>query len=95
MSRITAALTAIALLALSVPAFAQDNLPAPEATQEQTQAVETAKVTSYDYENDNITGTLNKPLSDVVVGDAGDSSKSLIQVRQSFVDEMIKSVDDL
>ena len=90
----TAALTALTLLAATTTAFAQDT-PTPEVGQDDAPREVVAKVTEYGFENDNITGSFDNPLGSVHTGETHAKLKNLINVRTSFHDELIKSVDAL
>lgn len=91
---LTALFTALALLTTTATAFAQS--PVPEVgTDQDADTTVTAKVTAYDYDDDEIQGEFDAPLGTVVTGDLHKKIKSLITVRASFQDELIKSSDDL
>lgn len=84
----------VLLAALPSTAFAQ--LPtAGEAMGNAENQTEVARVTQYDFEADNVTGSPNKPLDEAIVGEDHRPTSSLIVVRQNFVPEMMKTVEDL
>jgi len=91
---LTALFTALALLATTATAFAQTPMPEVGVDKAADETV-TAKVTQYDYDDDQIDGDFNTPLGTVVTGDMHKKIRSLITVRDSFHDELIKSSDDL
>jgi hypothetical protein len=87
MKRLFAALIALSVLGGGV-AFAQDaGAPAPK--------VEYKKKTSYDFEDDVVEGELVKPEGDFVGVRTRSKHSSLIKIRQDFVQEMVKSVNDI
>ena len=53
------------------------------------------KETVYDFEDDNIDGALVKPDGALVGGELHGKTSSLIKIRQDFIPEMLKSVEDL
>lgn len=61
-------------------AFAQD-APAPETT--------------YDFEDDLVTGDLVRPDGEQLIVRRRGRRASLIQIREHFIPEMLKSVEDL
>jgi hypothetical protein len=63
--------------------------PAPVAAQD------AAPETSYDFDDDLVTGDLVRPDGDLLTARRGGPRASLIRVRESFVPEMLKSVEDL
>ncbi len=73
------ALIAIASLSLSV-ARAQD-IPGSETT--------------YDFEDDLVTGDLVRPDGEQLIVRRRGRRASLIQIREHFIPEMLKSVEDL
>jgi hypothetical protein len=83
------AATFIALSFLSVgSAVAQDK-------KEGNGKVEYKKKTQYDFEDDMVEGELLKPEGDVLSARKRGKTSSLIKIRENFVPEMVKSVDDL
>ena len=65
---------------LTSAAFAQD-APAPETT--------------YDFEDDLVTGDLVRPDGEQLIVRRRGRRASLIQIREHFIPEMLKSVEDL
>ena len=66
--------------AMASPASAQD-APAPETT--------------YDFEDDLVTGDLVRPDGEQLIVRRRGRRASLIQIREHFIPEMLKSVEDL
>jgi hypothetical protein len=59
------------------------------------QGVQYAEQTEYSFDDDLVTGDLVRPdTGDIVVRKKG-KERSLIRVRQHFISEMLKSVEDL
>ena len=59
------------------------------------QGVQYAERTEYSFDDDLVTGDLVRPdTGDIVVRKKG-KERSLIRVRQHFITEMLKSVEDL
>jgi hypothetical protein len=59
------------------------------------QGVKYAEKTEYTFDDDLVTGDLVRPdTGDIVVRKQG-KERSLIRVRQHFISEMLKSVEDL
>jgi hypothetical protein len=82
--------TCIALSFLSAgAAFAQDK------KEGDGKKVEYKKKTTYDFEDDMVEGELLKPEGDVLSARKRGKTSSLIKIRENFVPEMVKSVDDL
>lgn len=80
-------MAAIASLAFSVgaTAFAQDK----------GGKTEYKKKTTYDFEDDVVEGDLLKPEGDFVGARPKTKQSSLIKIREDFVPEMVKSVNDI
>jgi hypothetical protein len=70
----------VGLSALTVPVSAQD-VPAGETT--------------YDFEDDLVTGDLVRPDGEQLIVRRRGRRASLIQIREHFIPEMLKSVEDL
>ena len=70
----------LAVIAMSMPAFAQDGA---------------TKVKEINFEDDMIEGELQMPNQTNIRGQDTDDLSSLIKAREDFVDEMLKSVEDL
>jgi hypothetical protein len=70
----------VGLSALTVPVSAQD-APAGETT--------------YDFEDDLVTGDLVRPDGEQLIVRRRGRRASLIQIREHFIPEMLKSVEDL
>lgn len=86
------------LLGLTSVAAAQDALPeAGDATGNASGDGDVVykKETQYDFEDDQIDGALVKPDGALVGGELHGKTSSLIKIRQDFIPEMLKSVEDL
>ena len=68
-------------LALLVPSAEAQSAPAPETT--------------YDFEDDLVTGDLVRPDGEQLIVRRRGRRASLIQIREHFIPEMLKSVEDL
>ncbi len=66
--------------AFALPAVAQDGPPAE---------------TTYDFEDDLVTGDLVRPDGEQLIVRRRGRRASLIQIREHFIPEMLKSVEDL
>lgn len=80
-------LSFVKLLSIAVVAF---SLFASQAL-----AQDGANVTSYDFEDDLVTGDLVRPDGELLGGRPRGKRTSLIRIREHFVPEMLKSVEDL
>jgi hypothetical protein len=84
-----AALTASSLV-VSSTSLAQDaDAPAPAADKGG------AGTTAYDFEDDLVTGDLVRPDGELLSVRRRGNRASLIQIREHFIPEMLKSVEDL
>jgi hypothetical protein len=72
----------VGLMAVSGSALAQDKAAA-------------AGETSYDFEDDLVTGDLVRPDGELLSVRRRGNRASLIQIREHFIPEMLKSVEDL
>jgi hypothetical protein len=81
----------VAVLAMSGSVLAQDEKPAgaPAAAAGEPAA------TSYDFEDDLVTGDLVRPDGELLNVRRRGNRASLIQIREHFIPEMLKSVEDL
>lgn len=77
------------VISLSGAAFAQDEGGAPAA------GAPAAGATSYDFEDDLVTGDLVRPDGELLSVRRRGNRASLIQIREHFIPEMLKSVEDL
>ena len=84
-----AALTASSFVAPSV-SLAQD-APAPA----EKAAPSAAGATAYDFDDDLVTGDLVRPDGELLSVRRRGNRASLIQIREHFIPEMLKSVEDL
>lgn len=86
-----AALTASSLVA-PTQSLAQDaDAPAPAAGGDKG----AAGATAYDFEDDLVTGDLVRPDGELLSVRRRGNRASLIQIREHFIPEMLKSVEDL
>ena len=53
------------------------------------------KETNYDFDDDVVLGELVKPEMATVSGEVHGKTSSLIEIRSDFINEMLKSVEDL
>lgn len=53
------------------------------------------EVTSYDFEDDLVTGDLVRPDGEMLSVRSGGARSSLIKIREHFIPEMLKSVEDI
>ena len=84
-----AALTASSLVA-PLTSLAQDaDAPAPAGEKG------AAGATAYDFEDDLVTGDLVRPDGELLSVRRRGNRASLIQIREHFIPEMLKSVEDL
>lgn len=58
-------------------------------------AQEFAEKTEYTFDDDVVTGDLVRPDGEMLVSRKRGTERSLIRVRQHFIPEMLKSVEDL
>jgi hypothetical protein len=77
----------VAVLASSGLALAQDEGGAKKAGE--------PAATSYDFEDDLVTGDLVRPDGELLSVRRRGNRASLIQIREHFIPEMLKSVEDL
>ena len=54
-----------------------------------------SETTEYSFEDDVVTGDLVRPDGELIVNRKKGRDRSLIRVRQHFIPEMLKSVEDL
>lgn len=59
------------------------------------QGVQYAEKTEYTFDDDVVTGDLVRPDGELTVVRKKGKERSLIRVRQHFIPEMLKSVEDL
>jgi hypothetical protein len=83
---IAGALTTGSVLAQDAPAAAPAGAPAAGGA---------GSPTSYDFEDDLVTGDLVRPDGELLSVRRRGNRASLIQIREHFVPEMLKSVEDL
>lgn len=85
----------LAIFLIPASASAQD-MPAPEVGQEQGDSnVQYKKETVYDFEGDDVTGSLIRPDGENITGETHGKTSSLINIRADFIPEMIESVEDI
>lgn len=58
-------------------------------------AQDAAGTTEYDFEDDLVTGDLVRPDGDGIFGKVAGKRTTLIRIREHFIPEMLKSVEDL
>lgn len=91
--------TLLAVFALSLPGVvgAQD-LPEAGASQDAPSGggeAQTDKETVYDFEDDDVTGSLVKPDGENIQAETHGKTSNLIKIRSDFVPEMLESVEEL
>jgi len=59
------------------------------------QGVQYAEKTEYSFDDDVVTGDLVRPDGELTVVRKKGKARSLIRVRQHFIPEMLKSVEDI
>jgi hypothetical protein len=79
-----------ALTLVALPAFAQDQPPA-----EGGGGGGGAGTTTYDFEDDLVSGDLVRPDGELLNVRRRGSRSSLIRIREHFIPEMLKSVENL
>ena len=85
-------------LTLPAAAFAQDALPTAGEAMGGTGGdgnVVYKSETVYDFEGDDVEGALVKPDEANITGEQHSKTSSLIKIRQDFIPEMLKSVEDI
>jgi hypothetical protein len=82
MKRMTGLLIGGALFLMAVVSFAQGDAKFAEKTE-------------YTFDDDVVTGDLVRPDGELTVVRQKGKERSLIRVRQHFIPEMLKSVEDL
>lgn len=95
MSKHLILVAALALFSLPMTALAQDG-PVAEVGEEQSEGdVQYQERTEYDFEGDDVTGSLIKPDGENITGETHGKTSSLINIRADFIPEMLESVEDL
>ncbi|QDG49973.1 hypothetical protein FIV42_04225 [Persicimonas caeni] len=75
---------------------AAQDMPQPEVGRTQGGGdVQYQKETVYDFEGDDVTGSLVKPDGENITGQTHGKTSSLIKIRSDFIPEMLESVEDL
>ncbi|AWV90343.1 hypothetical protein [Bradymonas sediminis] len=88
-------IAALALFLIPASAFAQGG-PVAEVGAEQTGSdVQYKERTEYDFEGDDVTGSLIKPDGENITGETHGKTSSLINIRADFIPEMLESVEDI
>jgi hypothetical protein len=87
---VLAILGALSLIAL--PAFAQDQAGDAQAAPSGGGG---ANTTTYDFEDDLVSGDLVRPDGELLNVRRRGSRSSLIRIREHFIPEMLKSVENL
>ncbi len=90
-------IVAFAVLTVPAVAFGQDALPTAGEAMGNTGGgdVQYKKETVYDFEGDDVEGNLVKPDEANITGETHGKTSSLIKIRQDFIPEMLKSVEDI
>ncbi len=87
MKRFLFVVTSVAMLGGTVPAFAQDKGEGGNVTYKQT--------TKYDFDDDVVEGDLVRPDGEFVDTRRKAKHSSLIKIREHFINEMLKSAEDI
>ena len=93
--KLTALAFAICLL-VPVGVAAQD-MPQPEVGRDQQGGgdVQYKDETVYDFDGDDVTGSLIKPDGEGIQGEQHGKTSSLINIRSDFIPEMLETVEEL
>jgi hypothetical protein len=81
----------VGLMAAGSSAFAQEKSGEPQAADSKA----SAGTTAYDFEDDLVQGDLVRPDGELLSVRRRGNRASLIQIREHFIPEMLKSVEDL
>lgn len=96
MKKLFTALVVVSFVMVPAVAFAQSM---PEAGAARGDAgggsAASGEETVYDFEGEDLTGGLMRPDGERLTGDQRGRTSSLINIRQDFIPEMIKSVESL
>lgn len=89
--------TIVMMMLLPAAAFAQDALPTAGAAMGGGGGGDVVykEKTVYDFEGDDVEGALVKPDEANISGEHHGKTSSLIKIRQDFIPEMLKSVEDI
>jgi len=68
---------------------------APAAAQDAAGGAGQEEATTYDFDDDLVTGDLVRPDGELLQVRRGGQRSSLIRIREHFIPEMLKSVEDL
>ncbi len=82
----------VGLMAAGSGALAQEKSGEPQAAEA---GGKSASPTSYDFEDDLVQGDLVRPDGELLSVRRRGNRSSLIQIREHFIPEMLKSVEDL
>ena len=92
----------LALIIIAVSFFipvsvAAQDMPQPEVgrSQQGQGDVQYKEETTYDFEGDDVTGSLIKPSGEGIQGEQHGKTSSLINIRSDFIPEMLKTVEEL
>lgn len=91
-------LTGLIALGLMIPSVAMaQSLPEAGAANGQAgdEGVVYQEETTYDFDGEDLTGNLIRPDGENITGDQRGKTSSLINIRQDFIPEMLKSVETL
>lgn len=88
-------IAALGFILIPATAFAQGG-PVAEVGEEQSSGdVQYQERTEYDFEGDDVTGSLIKPDGENITGETHGKTSSLINIRADFIPEMLESVEDI
>ena len=95
MKKLLAALVVVSFMMVPAFAFAQSMPEAGAARGDAGGGSAAPEETVYDFEGEDLTGGLMRPNGERLSGDQRGRTSSLINIRQDFIPEMIKSVESL
>lgn len=94
MKRWMTALAVLSFVMIPTIAFAQSG-PTAGAARGDTGGGEAQAETVYDFDAEDLTGALMRPHGERLTGDQRGRTSNLINIRQDFIPEMLKSVESL
>lgn len=95
MLRTLKAITALAILGIAAPAFAQDETTSATETDDSGRAVKYKARTEIDFEGVDVNGELVKPQGQLLLDRRKAKFNPLIQMRDNWDIEMKESIDEV
>ena len=88
---------AVAVCFLVPMGAAAQDMPQPEVGKggQQGGDVQYKEETTYDFQGDDVTGSLIKPDGEGIQGEQHGKTSSLINIRSDFIPEMLETVEEL